>query len=392
MLACLVQRIQSLHQSESTTFFLARDAYLPWQLSSELGPYVAVSRQSLRLPLLTRDPQRAIRWTFDRVTVNSVASVIARWGISLDRCRDLLENSGFSPHDWHKPLRRNESSHFKKFLVSHDFLDVADQELRPLMNLTMQYLQDCGLLNENGGTIVDVGWNGSCHQHLQDYRALAGVSPSALGGIYVGLQQRDGFAPGTALHALWEPGNTGAHLFSIDAFYILTELFLTANHGGVIGYRSTDQGVQPILAPFDEEEKLKEWGLEQFQSRMLERAAARLSDASTNWHELTEQTAVKFAELALRPTREEACKIGAWPTCVDPAHQQAHALAPPMDIASMWDYFLYRKPQPVLWRAGVAAQLDGVEKIVFHGACAVDQSLCRFKAQIANMLKRNGRG
>lgn len=387
ILACLANQITSVRCSETKTFFLARDAYLPWVLLSELGPYVAVSRQSLRLPLLTRDPQRAVRWTIDRVTVNSVASVINRWGLPLDTVGGLLEKAGFPSKNWFNLLGRSAVRNFKKVLLSDDFLELADKHLYPLMNDTLQYLRDCGLLDETGGNVVDVGWNGSCHKHLQEYREIAGVSPAALGGIYVGLQQRDGFAQGTSLHALWEPHQTGAFLFSIDAFYTLTEMFLTANHGGVIGYKRCDDGVRPIFAPYEEEQKLREWGLSEFQKTMLEHASERLADASTDWQNLSECTAQRLAHFARNPTRDQARVFGSWPTCVDPAHQQAYELAPKMDVASMWDYFVHRKPQPVLWRAGAAAQLDGCERTLFECMCALDHTFSRCKSFVNHMLQ-----
>lgn len=388
-LACLANLIRRIGYERGKVFFLARDGYLPWKLMPDAGSYVAVSRQALRVPLLTRDAVRAVEWTIDRVTVNTVASVLARWKIDPHVVASLLERHGLGNCGWYRPLQRAERRRFCELLKSPEFVEIARHELRDELSIAMQYLECQGLLGPEGGVIVDVGWNGSCHKHLQEFRQLAGVPEHSLGGVYVGLQQRRGFASQTLLHALWEPVGLGASLFSLDSFYPLVEIFFTANHGGVIGYERTDELARPVFASHDESGEISRWGLGKFQNAMLEHAGNRLADSSCDWDALLVQTMENLARLIVSPTRDEAEFLGSWPVCVDQTHGESHSLAPVMDVNDMWLYFFKRLPQPVLWRSGVRAQLEGAERAVFQAASYGDNLLVKCKSYAFRV--RNGK-
>jgi hypothetical protein len=372
LLACVGELVTRAVNDGRKVVFLSRDGWLPWRLSGDAGPYLMVSRQALRIPLLAADPARAANWAIDPVTVNTVESVLARFMTTPQVFAAELHAAGFGEATWEKGLGRGGKHRLKEFIKSTAFIRHLEFLKEENQGPTLDYLSSNGVLDGGGVQVVDIGWNGSCQKHLQEYRAMAGVDPGALGGIYLGLQTRSGFAEGTGLEAVWEPNAIGGHLFRLSSFYTLAEMMLTADHGGVIGYERRPNGVHPILAANDENEDLTRWGLPQFHREMLARAEARLPDAAREFDRLASQTAAEFERFAATPSPDEAARYGEWPACVDPAHQCAHALAPRMNLGDMWNYFIHRKPQPVLWREGAAARLDGFSRLAFQAANRMD--------------------
>lgn len=372
LLACVGQLVLRAKNDGHKVVFLSRDGWLPWRLSGEAGPYLMVSRQALRIPLLAANPARAANWAIDPVTVNTVKSVLARFMTSPQAFGRELHAAGFVESTWDQGLGRGGRQGLKKFIQSPAFVRHLEFLKEENQGPTMDYLSSQGMFDGAGIQIVDIGWNGSCQKHLQEYRAMAGVDPAALGGIYLGLQTRLGFAEGTSLETVWEPGSIGGHLFNLRSFYTLAEMILTADHGGVKGYRRGKDGVHPILADDEKNAALVRWGLPQFQRDLLARAESRLPNAAENFEWFASETAAGFARFARSPTAAEASRYGDWPTCVDPAHQIAHALAPRMRTGDMWNYFIHRKPQPVLWREGAAARLEGLQRWVFQAANRLD--------------------
>jgi hypothetical protein len=372
LLACVGQLVLRAVSEGHKVVFLSRDGWLPWRLSGEAGPYLMVSRQALRIPLFAADPARAANWAIDPVTVNTVESVLARFLTSPQAFDRELHAAGFGESTWKLGLGRGGRLRLKGFIQSPAFTRHLEFLKEENQGPTMDYLSSNGVFDGAGVQVVDIGWNGSCQKHLQEYRAMAGADPASLGGIYLGLQTRAGFAKGSRLEAVWEPGSIGGHLFKLSSFYTLAEMILTADHGGVIGYERGQNRVSPILAAHDGNEDLNRWGLPQFHREILTRAEARLSDAAGDFDQFATQTAAGFERFAARPSPSEAARYGEWPACVDPAHQCAHALAPRMNLGDMWNYFIHRKPQPVLWREGAEARLDGLPRLAFRAANQMD--------------------
>lgn len=372
LLACVGQLVLCAKNEGRKVVFLSRDGWLPWRLSGEAGPYLMVSRQALRIPLFAANPARAASWAIDPVTVNTVKSVLARFMTSPRAFGRELQAAGFGESTWDQGLGRGGRLGLNRFIQSPAFIRHLEFLREENQGPTMDYLSSHGVFDGTGIQIVDIGWNGSCQKHLQEYRAMAGVDPAALGGLYLGLQTRSGFAEGTRLKAVWEPGSIGGHLFKLSSFYTLAEMILTADHGGVTGYEPGQNGASPILAADNGNEALIRWGLPQFHREILTRAKARLSDAARDFDQFATQTAAEFERFAATPSPVEAARYGEWPACVDPAHQCAHALAPRMNLGDMWNYFIHRKPQPVLWREGTAARLDGFDRLAFQVANQMD--------------------
>lgn len=387
VLACLAMKVLASRQPGQKVFFLSRDGWLPWQLLDGVGTYVHVSRQALRLPLLAADPARAARWAIDPATNNSVASVLARLGATPEPFEGALAANGFSRDDWQLPLGRSARRRLATFIQSGTFRPHLHQVATEQGDKVSGYLRSQGLFDPAGGLIVDVGWNGSCHKHLQEWREREGVDPAPLGGVYLGLQTREGFAPGTRLEAVWEPGRTGGHLFELPPFYVLSEMFLTADHGGVLGYERSGGGVSPLLAPHDGSGALSHWGLREFQKEILDRARSRLGETGLDPALLSNGTAALFEAFATHPTPSEAIRYGQWPVCVDPAHGQAFSLAPSLDMRGMWNYFVHRLPQPVLWREAAAARLSGIRRLLFALANRADALACSARV-ILSRLRR----
>jgi hypothetical protein len=387
VLACLVTATR-LHVSrhKGPVYFLARDGWLPWQiLQGEVaGSYLSVSRIALRQPLMALNPSQAARWCIDPVSTNTPRSVLAKVDATPEELADSLHRGGFPEAGWDSPLNGKGRRRLALLFPQPAFQTVLDRLRELKAPLVRAYLDQSGLLSCEAASVVDIGWNGSCHQHLQAWRSEAGFAAETLGGIYLGLQSRTAFSVQTPLTAVWEPGRIGSTLFSHPSFYALAEMFLTADHGGVIGYERIGDKIMPVSAPHNSIVYNK-WGLDGFQQGMMERARARSGETEGDLKRIAEQTAEAFDRFASRPTRAEAISFGNWPACVDVAHGEAHDLAPEMTFSGMWNFFIHRRPQPVLWREGVAARLNGPHRFAFRAANELDLLSGRFKKFVSEL-------
>lgn len=375
VLACLVTASR-LHASrhKGPLFFLARDGWLPWQVMQDeaVGSYLLVSRIALRQPLMALNPQMAARWCIDPVSINTPRSVLAKVDATPEELAEHLLRGGFPESAWDAALDGYGRRRLAALFPQPAFQAVLNRLREMKVPLVRAYLEQSGFLSCETASVVDIGWNGSCHQHLQAWRSEAGMAAETLGGVYLGLQSRHAFSERTPLTAVWEPDRIGSFLFSHPSFYVLAEMFLTADHGGVTGYQRTGDEILPVLAPHPSK-IYDDWGLDEFQKGMLERARSHSGESEEDLKRLSRQTAEAFDRFATKPSRAEAIHFGNWPACVDSAHGEAHELAPEMTFSGMWNFFVHRRPQPVLWREGVAARLDGPLRLAFLAANRLDR-------------------
>lgn len=387
VLACLVTAAR-LHASKNQgpVYFLARDGWLPWQVmqGEVVGSYLSVSRIALRQPLMALNPAQAAKWCIDPVSTNTPRSVLAKVDATPEELSDNLLRGGFPEAGWDTAMNGNGRRRFAALFLEPAFQAFLDRLRELKAPLVRAYLDQTGLLSCESASVLDIGWNGSCHQHLQAWRSEAGKAAETLGGIYLGLQSRSAFSGLTPLTAAWEPGRMGSKLFSHPSFYVLAEMFLTADHGGVMGYQWVGDQILPVLAPHPSK-VYEEWGLNGFQQAILERARSRSGETERHLQRLAEETAVAFDRFASRPTRAEAISFGSWPACVDVAHGEAYDLAPEMTVSGMWNFFIHRRPQPVLWREGVAARISGARLGIFRIANTLDGLAGHFRKMLSGL-------
>jgi hypothetical protein len=323
---------------------------------------------------MLKDPLRAARWCIDPVAVNTPRSVLNKLEACPEEVADSLRAVGIAEGDWDCPMGRSVRRKLSQLFQTPAFLTLLGRLKENKKPLLLGYLAQSGILSHEAASVFDIGWNGSCQLHLQELRAEAGLDPSSLGGIYVGLQNRHVFAEKTPISVLWESGGRGNELFDHPSFYVLAEMFFTADHGGVVGYESVNNHYQPVLAAHSVE-VYENWGLSRFHDDLVNAVPYHLPICENDFDKLAEQTVRDFLQFASHPSYDDACRFGDWPASVDLSHGNAHPLAPCMDFAEMWNFFVHRRPQPVLWHEGVRARLTGVSRLLFCAANVLDQKL-----------------
>jgi hypothetical protein len=387
LLSCL-HYLTELHQRNHGhhIYFLARDGWLPYRLLQNKLPssYLAISRLVLRQPLMLKDPLRAARWCIDPVAVNTPRSVLNKLEACPEEVADSLRAVGIGEGDWDSPMGRSARRKLTQLFQTPAFLTLLGRLKENKKPLLLGYLAQSGILSHEAASVFDIGWNGSCQLHLQELRAEAGLAPSSLGGVYVGLQNRRVFAEKTPISVLWESGGRGNELFNHPSFYVLAEMFFTADHGGVIGYESVNNRYQPVLAAHAGE-VYENWGLSRFHDDLVNAVPHHLPNCENDFDKLAEQTVRDFLQFASHPSYSDACRFGNWPASVDLSHGNAHPLAPSMNLPEIWNYFVHRLPQPVLWREGVIARMNGPLRLLFQVVNALDRNVDKVRGYVSRL-------
>ena len=124
--------------------------------------------------------------------------------------------------------------------------------------ITLAYLRQEGLFDGKPFAIVDLGWFGRVHNSLSRLlRIGGGKSPW---GLYVGLR-RSGYSNDNKISYLYDEIAKQGWLIDGPSVNCLLEIFCSADHGTVVGYRRGDGRIIPVLAEQKNEHVLA-WGLD----------------------------------------------------------------------------------------------------------------------------------
>lgn len=333
-------------------YFLARDGWLPWNVlnGSIDGEYVYLSRLVLRQVLMSSDPARAARWLLDPVSINTPTSVLSKIDATPYELADTLVKGGFKESSWHTPMGATARSVFSRLFQTNAFKQALESLRERKMPNLEGYLSQVGILRDPMCHIVDIGWNGSCHAHLQEIRSWYGLGKQTMGGVYLGLQKSYTFDPNVPITCVWKEAELKAPLFKHRSFYSIAEMMLTASHGGTIGYVRSNDEYKPLFSDIDTySEHYKE--LSQLQQIMIHHAnhvMMHSRDVDTN------ELAYDFLDLLKNPDPKVCQQYGHWPVTFDLKHKESQKLIQSLSVKQIVALPFRGNYTKILWPEGVA--------------------------------------
>lgn len=206
--------------------------------------YLYVSRVALYPSLIFTEPETA-RYLFSHSWDDlTLEEALSRISLKFDDVNDLLAEYGL----FKRQLSLNEITRpkFDAFLKkAWPLLERANQEN---FNTVETYLRQEMLLIEEKVAFVDIGWHGSlqnCLVNLLDYLGIDKV----IDGFYLGTfnKPKNASAKFRAKGFLVENDEPDWISHLVRSGPSIIELFHSADHGSVLGYRREGETVKPVL-------------------------------------------------------------------------------------------------------------------------------------------------
>jgi predicted HAD superfamily hydrolase len=214
--------------------------------------YLYVSRAALYPSLIFTDPPMARRLfahNWDHLTVEQA---IQRISLTFDECADALAKHRLARRNL--PMSRANSDRFLAFLS--DVWPLLESRHAEHYRLTVDYLRQEKMLTDEKTAFVDIGWHGSLQNCLVKLFKYLRISKN-FDGYYLGTFEKpvgtsaDFNAQGFLVDG--DEPKSIAHL--VRAGPSVIELFHSANHGGVLGYKRDGTQIVPTLESNPEEQE-----------------------------------------------------------------------------------------------------------------------------------------
>jgi FMN phosphatase YigB (HAD superfamily) len=223
-----------------------------------------------------------------------------------------------------------------------------------LRKLALGYLRQEGLLDAIPWAIVDIGWHGNLQRSLG--RVLGGSgAPPLVTGFYFGLLPGASVPLGDTATGYWNQVPANGHGVR-RLNHVLCEIFLSADHGSVLGYREEAGRFVPQLREPRNERALG-WGLAALQAAVLKfgEVFEEAMGAASLPHDWLAATRAVYLEFYRHPTRAEATTWGGIPFSDAQVEQDFHCLTPPL-TGPAWSGILLRHRPLYWWTEGELAQ------------------------------------
>ena len=332
-----------LHEAKNRSierlYFLARDGQILIKVAVAINDaqglgldlrYLPASRSAWFLASHTTGTpsERAAALIPDQTAV--VEDILRRIDVSPHSVKEQLEAWGFADEtDRLRVVHRDaELDRVRLMFSTPPLSDLIAGRCSEEARTTLEYFEENGLLGRTPFAIVDIGWKGRLQRALAKLLRQTGAVPLPT-GFYLGLRETP------------PPNEAGAcitYFSASDALSInpsLAEVFCSADHGTVIAYvRSSDGVVRPLLAP-PENRDTDSWNLGIFQSG-VEAFARHMIDAmpvyevsTVEWCEVfRKSTLASMRRLVRFPSKAEAAILGSHPHASNQFHSNTSDLSP----------------------------------------------------------------
>lgn len=349
---------------------LVRDAVLNRYEQLALGPIEAALWRSLLAGAMRRarlanpetDPARRVIWDTGCDVVGPLVLGFVHWCLTEAQARGL-RRLYFVARDGQLPLRVAELlARQWGFAIECRYLYGSRQAWHPAAaaagaprDQAIAYLRQEGLFDGTPWAMVDIGWHGNLQRSLAQLLAM-GDHTAPLHGFYFGLQP-PAPAPATdTLKGYWNQLPARGHGV-LRLNHALWEIFLSADHGSVMGYRAEGDRVVPELREPCNERALA-WGVATLQAAVLKFAECALAAlpqppcAPRDWLAVTREVYLEFYR---RPTHAEAATWGGIPFSDGQVEKEFHCLTPAVQGPSWHAIHPARRPL-YWWVEGALAQ------------------------------------
>lgn len=294
--------------------------------------YLYGSRQAWTLAAL----ETLNREKFDLLTVatsKTLIDLLAKIGLGVSDVSHLLGEFGLPLSDPNKRLDNEEFDRFWSLIQHPDIAELVLERSKKRREAALAYFVQEGLTSSDSWALVDVGWHLSSQWALKSILDTVGRGDSVR-GFYLSLSNyRRPMADTGPYRALFMPqdGIEVQHLQ--DHALVVEEVFFSANHGAVSGYRfEAGESVPVFQESFNHDERQRILADLRRVISTYAGEAIRAGILPTHLHDMRQGALGASSEFLTSPGRAEAKTLSTFVAIDDPMHQlsRAKALAGPM--------------------------------------------------------------
>jgi len=376
---CLERNIDKL-------FCLSRDGQVILDVLNQLKEcgvvfppteYMLTSRQALRLPHYYLCKEILPNWIFEQSGNLSLQTIFQRLDLQLTNWIEWIEQT-----DWRASFDSVLSPQDKKivrsWLQNGPIRDAFNAQSEQRYLATVSYFRKIGLLDSSRPAICDVGWKGTMQASIQKILDAESTNVKSLTGFYVGLSPNSDLSEPHAIASISR--DSGIH--SIPARAEIIELFLSADHGGVLRYRL--EGSEPVVDyASNTNDSAFDWGLTVLREGIADfvnclSASMNLTDISAVHPRIHEVAIRNLTYVISSPDTTESHTIGDWPCSIDATHEYESTLAPELTIRGAIARGVSEKSNRQYWYPGITKRSGRIASLTFR-------TVRRFKSLIIKL-------
>jgi predicted HAD superfamily hydrolase len=309
---------QLKNQGYKRVYFSARDGWIMKRFFDLVAStvdfeidsrYLYISRAALYPSMIFTEPETAclqLCHNWDHLTIEDA---LRRISLTFEECDDLLASFGLT--DRKLQLNRSNVSKFSTFLTK--IWPMLERKNEEHYQLLVEYLRQEMVLTEEKAAFVDIGWHGSLQNCLMKLLKHLGITKD-LTGYYLGTFKKPTGAESDFRAKGFLVDNDEPKWISdlVKCGPSVLELFHSADHGSVTGYKRNGKGVSPILEDNPAERKQFVNIIEPIQNIAFDFVAEQLERFSGTTIKapdpsLVSRTALRFL---YAPTAAEATTFG----------------------------------------------------------------------------------
>ncbi len=363
---------QAIEMGLKRLYFIARDGEILLEIARRLLPafwpevsmdlrYLWGSRQAWMLPSFVVSKRDTSRYMINYYQNSSLKAILARVKLTLPDCEAVLPKYGFKVENWERKLGRMELKSVMALTMDPEIQTCIDNRAQELIDDTLGYFAQEGLLQDIPYGMMDLGWAGGLKGAFEDILSLRGKAPVPF--FFFGRTGRIGQECGDDQSVLRTYHfNTMKSIgvkredFGVN---ILMEMFCASHSKGLRQYEPINGRYEPAFRESNTEAP-REWGLELMQKSIL-RFAENLASLASRLKAPTFLTPDASDALLrafwTRPTQNEARVWGQFPFEEDPTGSSHSCLIPPIKFINFWRLLLYGRgfKEYSEWNRGVIA-------------------------------------
>jgi len=364
---CLEKKIDRL-------FFLSRDGQVILSVVDQLRQcgvafppteYMLTSRQALRLPNYYLYKDELLNWIFEQSGHLSLRTVFKRLDLRLTDWIAWIDQS-----DWRSSFDSVLTDHNKRtilsWLTSGPIKAAVDEQSEQRYQAAVSYFRKIGLFDSSRPAICDVGWKGTMQTSIQNILNAETVNAMSLTGFYVGISPNSDLPETNTVASI----NRDSDIHNIPARAEIIELFLSADHGGVLRYRL--DGHEPVVDfTSNKNDSASEWGLSILRQGISDfvnclSTSMNLIDVSCVQTRIHEIAIRNLSHVLSSPDLAESYTIGDWPCSIDATHEYESTLAPELTIRSAIFRGITEKSNRQYWYPGVTKRSGHIASLTFR--------------------------